>query len=138
MAPAGERRVVRRDDLRRTYRREHPVALFFALGVALAGAGALVYPAGADQSAVSVALPDWLRHIFDLIYLVGGSLAAGGIGRRHRRSEAAGLILIAAGLAAQFSAVLYVRPQASVSATFIASTALGCTLRAWRLTRRSF
>lgn len=128
------RPAVRRGDHRRAYRRAHPLTFWLALGVAVVGVVALVFPATVEQTATSAALPAWLRSLFDVIYAGGGAASAFGVHRARRDFEAAGLSLLAGALAAQFAAVVYVRPAGAPPATFILTLAIGCALRARHLT----
>lgn len=114
-------------EYRRLYRREHPLALWFTLGVAFAGLVALIAPETVETSATYLALPEWLRNVFNVSYAVGGLVSFFGILRVRHNIEAAGEAILASALVTQFLSVLYVHP--TISASFILFLAIGCARR---------
>lgn len=129
----------RHDDYKRIYRREHPIAIWLTLGIAVTGFVALLFPDTVNQTAISLALPHWLRQMFYLSYTVGGTVAAIGLLTVNHKFEAAGLTLLASALLAQYIAVVYtaldISPRSVWSSTFVLALAIGCGSRALLLVR---
>lgn len=123
----------RHADYARTYRREHPLAIWFSLSIAFIGLVLLVDPDQGTQSATAQALPELLLKAFNLGYFVGGAFASYGLIRVVHRAEAAGMAVLSSVLATQYVSIIYVLPSAWLTATFVAGLAIGCGRRAWTL-----
>lgn len=123
----------RRDDYARLYRRDHPLAIWFCLGIAFIGLLTLIFPDAVEQSATSLALGETLRKLFYVCYALGGTLGALGLLSVRHRLEAAGMAMLASTMTVQFVAIVYVRPAAWAPSLFVLALAIGCGTRAWLL-----
>lgn len=120
-------------EAQRPYLRSHPLAYFFALGIALTGILSIL--GFTEQDATAVVLPPWLQTGFQVAWAIGGSAAFYGIAARHRDFEALGATFIGGGLLILAAAIVYLDPRAARVAglAFIFTLAIGCFLRAVHL-----
>lgn len=125
----------RLEDVRRATRREHPLALWFGIGIALLCAIALLEPSSIEQSPTSAALPHWTRDLFYAIWGIGGAATAGGIWFAHRPIEASGSILLGSGMAAYTVVILSLSPAALTSTIFVITLAIGCIQRGYYIAK---
>lgn len=122
----------------RNYVYSHPLALWFSIGIAWAGAVNIFLPNLVEESFVSLALPDWLVIAFNAVWMIGGLCGAIGILRGRRNVEAAGMSLLSSGMFVYFIAALSIRSSAAVTGIFILTLAIGCALRARHLTQSGY
>lgn len=123
-------------DRQKPYVMAHPLAYWFALGVALTGLLSLLGLTA--QSSNSLTLPDWLQTMFQVTWFVGGLASVIGISTGKARYEAAGMTLIAVGLVVLLATTLHLsrdRIHDLAGLSFIVTLAIGCGLRAWHLTK---
>lgn len=116
----------------------HPLAFWFAMGVGLVGFVNLVLPGLADETAVSVLLPDWLERVFATVYMVSGFSSVYGITLGKPRWEALGMAMLSSGVLANFIILVDLRPNNAATATFLLTLAIGCGQRAFHLSRRGY
>lgn len=114
--------------------RSHPLAFWFSIGVFLSGAIAVLFPGTADDSAATLALSPGIRTAFNLLWVIGGFLAAYGAYRGKKAHEAAGMSLISTSLLAWVATIISIRPDSAPTTTFIVCVAIGCWLRSRFLT----
>jgi hypothetical protein len=117
----------------RAYIASHPVVFWFCLGMMLVGALSLIDPSLTDQSATAQLLPDWVRKVFNVTYMIGGGASAIGIARGMLKLEAAGMALLATGLLVNFIVYVWLVHASAVSGVFILTLAIGCAQRSWHL-----
>lgn len=117
----------------RAYLRNHPLAFWLSFGIALVGFVAFAFPNTITETAVSLALPDWLKHAFYIMFFVGGMVSTYGIVRGKGRLEAAGMILLGTTLLANFLVVVYIKFDAIGQSLFVLTLAIGCFQRGWLL-----
>lgn len=121
----------------RAYLASHPLAVGLSIGIALTGYINVLFPDWTESSA-RVILPSFILLMFNLTWMVGGSLSAIGLLRAKPKVEGAGMSLLAAGLLANYIAFVYVRPEAAVTGSFILTLSIACAFRARHLTRHSY
>jgi hypothetical protein len=126
-------RPYRRDDLVRVYRRQHPIALWMALGIGFTGLIGLLFPSTIEQTVTTMALPHGLNVAFYVLYTLSGFTMWWGLHTRQFKIEAASEVALSIALFVQAGAILYVHPLASV--LFVLFLAIGVGRRAWHLTR---
>lgn len=119
----------------RHYVRAHPLAYWFSIGICITGILALVWPDAFEQTPASLALPEWLRDVFSIVWVVGGGASFFGIARGFRAAEAGGMGLLATGLVADYFTFIYLRPISALSGLFVLLLAIGCARRAIHLSR---
>jgi hypothetical protein len=122
----------------RAYISSHPLALRFSLGLFIVGLVSLVAPQTIEQTATSMALPEWLQIGFRLTWTLGGAASVWGIIRGRRAFEAAGMTLIATGLAIDYLAIVSVRWQSALPGLFILFLAEGCFQRTRHLRKNGY
>lgn len=122
----------------RQYLFAHPLAIWFSIGVTITGMVALAFPHLADQSAVSLALPDWLEKIFNILLTIGGFMSTLGIVSGKPKYEAAGMALLSGAFLSFFSSIIYLRVNNVASAVFLFTLAVGCAQRSIHLARRGY
>lgn len=120
-------------DYAKAYRREHPLAIWFSIGIAFIGLVTILFPDSVEQSAVTLALPELVRKLFNVFYATGGLFATIGLLRIRHSLEAAGMALLASTLFVQWASIIYLRPTSIISAFFVLTLAIGCGRRAWIL-----
>lgn len=125
--------TIRREDFRRAYRRDHPLALWFAGSVAAVAVAAILAPGSASQSPQSLALSDGLRQVFYLIWCAGGVLSVVGLWRAHFKLEAAGMSLLGGSFLAYASIIIALLGVSRSSWVFLLGIGLGCCHRSWHL-----
>lgn len=125
--------LVREDQRYRV--RAHPHAYGIAVGVFLTGLVAILDPSSIEETATSLSLPGWLRTAFEVCWVLAGGLAAFGIARGHRGSEAAGMMLLATALFVDFCAFVYLRPLSAISGGFVLALSLTSLARAFFLVK---
>lgn len=128
----------RRSDYARLYRRMHPLAIWFSLGISFIGFVTLVFPSAAEQSSTTAAIPSDVLKLFNLAYFAGGAIALLGLLRVVHRLEAAGMAILSSVLFIQWASILVVRPSAWLTATFVLALAIGCGRRCWILAQGDF
>lgn len=121
----------------RAYIASHPLAVGLSIGIALTGYVNIFFPAWTESSAQLV-LPAFVLLMFNLTWMVGGTLSAIGLLRAKPKVEGAGMSLLAAGLLANYIAFVYLRPEAAITGSFILTLAVACGFRARHLTRHSY
>lgn len=123
----------RQSDLRRAYRRDHPLALWFAGSIALVAMLALPVPASVDESPQALALSFALRQTFYVVWFLGGTLAVVGLWRGSFKLEAAGMALLGFSFLAYVAIIISLLGPARGSYVFLAGLAGGCLHRSWHL-----
>lgn len=115
----------------RRYLRSHPLAWTLALGIALTVTWGILFPSTVESSPATLVLPDWLNHLFEYLYAIGGWAAFIGLIRGKTKWEALGMVLLTSGLVTQFLAVAYLDfDRAWPGGLFLLLLALGTALRA--------
>lgn len=125
--------TIRRDDIRRVYRKDHPLALWFAASIAVVSVLALVVPATVQDSPQSLALSYALRQAFYVIWGVGGILSVVGLWRASFRLEAAGMALLGFSFLAYVVIIVALLGPARGSYVFLLGLAAGCLHRSYHL-----
>lgn len=120
----------------KAYLSEHPVVFWFSVGIMLAGIVAILFPDVASKSSAAVVLPRWEQTAFNVTYAVGGFMGAWGIARYQHKLEAAGMALLASGLATTFVVFIYATDAKAPGAVFLLTLSIGCGQRCIHLARR--
>lgn len=113
--------------------RAHPHGYAIAVGVLVAGVVGILFPGTIEETATSLALPEWLRTLFEICWATGGALATIGIARGYRGIEAGGMGLLATALFVDYLAFIYIRPAAAVSGLFVLILAIASAERSYFL-----
>lgn len=121
------------------YLRSHWVIFCFVIAIAVSGFLQIFLPGTVADSAVSNALPQWLKTIFSAVYLVAGILSLIGLLVFKPKFEAAGASLIASVLSVQFGATIYLFGFRIVgSSIIVALLAVGFWLRSRALAQYGY
>ena len=129
---------IRSSDIRHSYLREHPLALWFSIGAIVTGLPLLVAPFLADSSSALELLPPWAIFLWAASYALGGLLSLIGMVKLKPRLEAAGMTLLASALSVTVISIIAARgPGALLSVAFLLTLAIGCASRAYFLTGRA-
>lgn len=123
----------RREDFARAYRRDHPLAIWFAGSIALVALLALLVPESASESPQTLALGDTLRNAFYAIWVAGGGLAVFGLWRANFKLEAAGMALLGGSFLAYALIIIVLLGPARSSYIFLLGIGFGCAHRAYYL-----
>lgn len=129
---AGDYKV-RREDIAKAYRRDHPLALWFAGSVALVAVLALIAPDSASQSPQTLALSKATRILFYIVWTLGGVLAFAGLWRGTFRLEAAGMALLGGSFLAYALIIIALLGPGRSSYVFLLGLGFGCLHRSWHL-----
>ncbi len=126
------------------YVRDHPVALWFSIGILLTGLAQVFIPGASETTATSLAFPDWLETVFSATWIIGGALGAVGMLRGRAKLEASGFALLATGLTLDLIALIYLAyavtpalPLRVAPVAFLVALAIGFWQRASHLASRS-
>lgn len=122
----------------RAYVRSHRLGLAVAIGIFLGGCINLFAPEIVQESAPTLVLPDFVLTVFNLVWVLGGALAAFGLLRGVREAEVPGLLLLAGGLGAYYITAISLRSTTALTALFIALLAFGCLGHAVNLIRYGY
>lgn len=113
--------------------RAHPWAFYGSLGIFLTGLLRLLFPEYTAGSVTDTAFPDLLLLLFNIVWVVGGGFAAWGLLRGLARYEAAGMLLMGAGMLSYVVAIVAVYPQGALGSAFVLLLSVGSVRRAWVL-----
>ena len=122
----------------RAYLASHPLAVGLSIGIALTGYVNILFPQWTTESSAQIVLPSLILLLFNLSWVIGGTLSTFGLLRGKPKVEGAGMSLLAAGLLANYIAFVYLRPEAAITGSFILTLAIACGFRARHLARHSY
>jgi hypothetical protein len=113
------------------YVKDHQLALWLFVGIALQGALGLFIPDFRSGTAISQSLPVWLSYAVYAIFAVGGWSALHGMCRGFPKAEAAGCVLVGTASLIQFASALHFFNLTTLAgATLTFFIAVGCFIKA--------
>lgn len=120
------------------YVASHPLGVWLSIGIAVTGLVNMFAPGLTEESSSTIVFSPFVLFLFNLTWALGGSLSVFGLLRGRRKVEGAGMSMLSAGMLSLFLAIISLKPDAAVTASFILAIGIGCGLRARHLATHGY